>query len=156
MTRQNPEEIVQQFVTAWNKYDANLLADIFVDDADFVNVIGLWWHKKEDIFKAHDYGLKVIFKESTLIIKRTKIRYLTDTIAIVHARLQLSNQSALKENETPQLRNNLFIFVTQKIENNWYCIAAQNAEIQSGKETFIKKEDGSFEAVNYNQFKSKD
>lgn len=155
MIRDTPEQIVEQFVNAWNQYNAELLADIFIEDADLVNVTGLWWHKKEDIYKAHDYGLKIIFKDSTLTLKRTKTRYLTDTIAIVHARLQLSNQSALINNEEPKVRNNLFMFVTQRINDNWYCIAAQNAEVQNGKETFIKKEDGAYKAVNYGSFRKK-
>ncbi|WP_240485568.1 DUF4440 domain-containing protein [Myroides marinus] len=117
--------------------------------------MGIMVRDEGDSNKAHDYGLKVIFKDSTLTLKRTKTRHLTDTIAIVHARLQLSNQSALVHNEEPQVRNNLFIFVTQRINDSWYCIAAQNAEVQNGKETFIKKEDGAYEAVNYDSFRKK-
>ncbi|MGQ8868991.1 SgcJ/EcaC family oxidoreductase [Myroides sp. TSA_177.3] len=155
MNRTLPEHIAEQFVTAWNQYDAEQLAAIFIEDADFVNVTGLWWHNKEAIFQAHDYGLRIIFNHSKLEIKRTKVRYLSDTIATVHARVRLSDQTALAESETPQIRNTLFLFVVQKIEETWFCIAAQNVEVQSGKKTFIKKEDGNFEAVNYGQFKKK-
>jgi len=153
MTRTLPEHIAEQFVTAWNQYDAEQLAALFIEDADFVNVTGLWWHNKKAIFQAHDYGLQVIFDQSKLELKHTKVRYLTDAIATVHARIRLSNQTALTINEVPQIRNTLFLFVTQKIDDAWFCVAAQNVEIQNGKETFIKKEDGSFEAVNYGKFK---
>lgn len=152
MNRTLPEQIAEQFVTAWNQYDAEQLAALFVEDADFVNVTGLWWHDKEAIYQAHDYGLRVIFNQSHLELKRIKVRYLTDTIATVHARIRLSNQTALSITEAPQIRNTLFLFVTQKIDDCWFCVAAQNVEVQSGKETFIKKEDGSFEAVNYGKF----
>lgn len=153
MNRTLPEHIAEQFVTGWNQYDAKQLADIFVEDADFVNVTGLWWQKKEEIYQAHDYGLRVIFNHAKLELKRTKVRYLTADIATVHARIRLSNQTALTANEVPQIRNTLFLFVAQRIEGIWFCIAAQNAEVQSGKETFIKKADDSFEAVNYGKFK---
>lgn len=153
MTRTLPEHIAEQFVAAWNQYDAEQLAAIFVDDADFVNVTGLWWHNKEAIYQAHAYGLGVIFNHSKLELKRTKVRYITDDIATVHARIRLSNQTALAENVPPHIRNTLFLFVVQKIDGIWFCLAAQNAEVQSGKETFIKKEDGSLEAVNYGKFK---
>ncbi|MGG5506307.1 MULTISPECIES: SgcJ/EcaC family oxidoreductase [unclassified Myroides] len=153
MHRILPEHIAEQFVTAWNKNDAEYLAAIFVDNADFVNVTGLWWQNKNDIYRAHDYGLRVIFNSAQLELKRTKVRYITDDIATVHARIRLTNQTALLTGEVPQVRNTLFLFVVQKIEGIWFCLAAQNAEVQSGKETFIKKEDGNFEAVTYGQFK---
>jgi hypothetical protein len=33
---------------------------LFVDDADFANVVGPWWHNKADIQKAHQYGLVIL------------------------------------------------------------------------------------------------
>ncbi|MEM6376904.1 MAG: SgcJ/EcaC family oxidoreductase, partial [Bacteroidota bacterium] len=56
---QSPEAIVQTFVDGWNEKDAEKLASIFVEQAEFVNVTGLWWHNKPRIYKAHEYGLRV-------------------------------------------------------------------------------------------------
>ncbi|MFV1885086.1 MAG: SgcJ/EcaC family oxidoreductase [Balneola sp.] len=61
-----PDELIDSFVDGWNERDAERLASIFVEDAEFVNVTGLWWHTKERIYKAHEYGLRVIFKDSHL------------------------------------------------------------------------------------------
>ncbi len=35
--------MAEQFVSIWNTHDMTRLADIYADDADFVNVIGMRW-----------------------------------------------------------------------------------------------------------------
>ena len=43
-----PANVVLAFVEAWNHRDPNALAALFDDDAEFVNVTGLWWHARRD------------------------------------------------------------------------------------------------------------
>ena len=72
---ETPRDISAMFADAWNARDASALARMFADDADFVNVGGLWWHKRADIEQAHDYCLQAFFKDSTLSIRQTKDRF---------------------------------------------------------------------------------
>ena len=65
---QSPEDLPKLFVEYWNQPRPDLMAALFEEDADFINVVGLWWNNRQDIFKAHDYGLKMIFKNSVLSI----------------------------------------------------------------------------------------
>jgi len=69
------------FVENWNKRRPDLMAEVFEEDADFINVVGLWWNNRADILKAHDYGLKVIFQNSTLQIIRMKTKMLSENSA---------------------------------------------------------------------------
>ena len=41
-----PEAAVHTFIEAWNERNTHKLASIFVEDAEFVNVTGLWWHNR--------------------------------------------------------------------------------------------------------------
>lgn len=79
-----PEQIADRFASGWNARDAAALAELFADDADFVNVVGLWWENREDIRRAHDYGLRTFFRDSTASIRRTKVRELAEGLAVVH------------------------------------------------------------------------
>ncbi|WP_188467356.1 SgcJ/EcaC family oxidoreductase [Marivirga lumbricoides] len=138
----------KQFVVAWNNRNATDLANLFDENAEFVNVVGLWWHNKADIFKAHDYGLKNLFSNSELSIRKVKTKFLSDDIAVVHARLHLEGQTEIKS-QTPQARNTIFTFVVQKKKQGWICVSAHNTDIVPGKETNIVKQDNSIEAVDY-------
>lgn len=146
-----PEEIPNHFVDSWNKKDAKALASIFDEDAEFINVTGLWWHDRSSIFKAHDYGLKVIFKDSELSLRKMKVKYLADNIAVVNARVHLKDQTSINAKEA-QPRNTIFTFVVHQNDNgNWSCASAQNTDIVPGKETHIIDEDGNIEAVDYRE-----
>lgn len=145
----SPEGIPKTFIKAWNLKDAKMLASIFDEDAEFINVTGLWWHDRDAIFKAHDYGLKVIFKDSELSLRMIKVKYLSDSIAVVNARIHLEGQTDI-EGKKAQARNTIFTFVVHKKNgNNWSCASAQNTDIAPGKETHIIDEDGNMEAVDY-------
>lgn len=143
----NPEEIPARFAGAWNERDADKIALLFDEDADFVNVVGIWWNNREDIRKAHDYGLRVIFNNSNLKVTKTEVKYLSDSVATVHARMRLKGQTP-KDGSKPEIRFNIFTFVVHKTENGWSCASAQNTDIVPGKETNLV-EGGEIKAVDY-------
>jgi len=145
----SPEEIPKRFGEAWNECDAQKLAALFDEDAEFVNVVGIWWHSREDIYKAHEYGLRVIFKDSTLSQGKSTVKYLSDLIAVVHARFRLKGQTPL-DGTAPEQRQTIFSFVVHRADsdNTWSCASAHNTDIIPGKETHLMK-DGEIEAVDY-------
>ncbi|MGN8225588.1 YybH family protein [Gracilimonas sp. BCB1] len=145
----NPEQIPALFTDAWMKRDADMLASLFTEDAEFVNVVGLWWHNREDIKEAHAYGFDKIFGDSDLVLRESRVKYLSDEIAVVHARMRLKNQTPKGEVNTPSLRQNIFTFVVQKLESSWICVSAHNTDIIPGAETNIIDEEGEFKSVNY-------
>lgn len=53
--KNQPESVPIILVEAWNDRDPDRLASVFEEDAEFVNVTGLWWHDRESIRKAHAY-----------------------------------------------------------------------------------------------------
>jgi|SRR6056297_787053 len=147
----SPEDIPIRFEESWNERDARKLAAIFDEDAEFVNVVGIWWHNREDIYKAHDYGLRVIFKDSHLAKGKTTVKYLSETIAVVHSRFRLKNQTALNDSK-PAQRQTIFSFVVHQVDGargkTWSCASAHNTDIKPGKETHLMK-DGEIMAVDY-------
>ncbi|MBA6151533.1 SgcJ/EcaC family oxidoreductase [Gelidibacter maritimus] len=148
-----PEEIPLLFTKAWNQYNASFIASLFTKDADFVNVTGLRFRNKERIFKAHDYGLKVIFNHSSMKLISTDVKMLSDDIAIVHARTSISEQTDdITERPLAHPRHQQFTFVAQKTDKHWLCCAAHNTEVIEGMETFKRNEDGSYSTVNYKKY----
>ncbi|MBW7845655.1 MAG: SgcJ/EcaC family oxidoreductase [Bacteroidia bacterium] len=144
-----PEEVPKLFVENWNKRRPDLMAELFEENADFINVVGLWWHNRKDIFKAHDYGLRVIFKDSFLEIISLKTKTLSNEFAIIHAKMKLSGQSSI-ENQKANIRRTIFTFVVRKTTiDNWLAVSAQNTDIVGGAETYIRTENGEFKPVNY-------
>jgi|SRR6056297_351039 len=143
----HPEDISTHFSNAWNRKDSGNLASVFDEDAEFINVTGLWWHNRVDIEKAHDYGFRVIFPDSELTVIETRIKQISDSIAVVHAKMKLTGQSP-KSKQKPSIRRTIFTFVLHKQREGWTCASAHNTDIVPGTETNII-EDGTFKSVSY-------
>jgi len=145
----DPEKMPGAFVTAWMERDAHQLASRFTKDADFVNVVGLWWHDRKAICKAHDYGLRVIFPDSQLSVRQVRSRYIGTDAAIIQARFRLRGQTARTDQENPGIRFTIFTFVMQRFDQGWLCVTAHNTDQQAGKETNVVDQDGNLEPVDY-------
>jgi len=151
MKDDRPDIIAHRFVEAWNQRDATGIAALFDEDAEFVNVTGLWWHNRQAIEKAHAYGLRTIFQHSRLELLRTKTKYLSDDIAVVHAKMKLSGQTPVAGVSQPGLRRTLFSFVVRREQGQWRCASAQNTDVVPNVETHVRDEKGQLRAADYRQ-----
>jgi len=142
-----PGDIATHFMESWNVKDAKRLASVFDEDAEFVNVTGLWWQNRTDIEKAHDYGFKIIFPDSELSLLETRTKRISDFAAVVHAKMKLTGQSP-KSKQKPSVRRTLFTFVLRKETGGWTCASAHNTDIVPGTETNIIA-GGTFKSVSY-------
>ncbi|WP_412062817.1 SgcJ/EcaC family oxidoreductase [Rubrivirga sp. IMCC45206] len=137
------------FVATWMARDADALADLFERDAEFVNVVGLWWHDRAAIRRAHAYGLRVIFPNSTLRVVRTREKALADGVAVVHAVMALEGQSAGGGVAAPGARQTVFTFVMRRGADGWRCAAAQNTDRVAGAETHARDASGALRPADY-------
>lgn len=144
-----PESIPRAFVEAWNRRDARALAALFDEDAEFVNVVGLWWHDRASIERAHAYGFEHIFPESTLVLGRVAVKRLREDVAVVHARMRLTGQTPVAGIEAAGPRMNLFSFVVHRGEGGWRCASAHNTDVVPGAETNVAGADGRLRPVAY-------
>ncbi len=69
-------KVVDTFAECWNRHDMNAFAEVFAPDAEFVNVVGLWWKGKDEIKRAHERTHATMFKNSRLTITEVSVRFL--------------------------------------------------------------------------------
>ncbi len=146
MTVAAPEDFPKAFAEAWHSRDGHRIGALFVEDADFVNVTGLWWRNRPAISKAHDYALKSFFSDSTLKPGVITSRQLGPDYAIVHCRFRLMGQTA-PDGSIAGDRQTILIFVLHRTQSGWQAVAAQNTDVVPGKETHVNSD--TFTAVDY-------
>ena len=66
-----PAAVAEAFAAAWNAADADALAELFAEDADFVNVVGVWWRRRRQIRVNHALGFRWMFPASRLCLLYT-------------------------------------------------------------------------------------
>ncbi|MDO5676705.1 MAG: SgcJ/EcaC family oxidoreductase [Propionibacteriaceae bacterium] len=136
-----PIDIVRAFAEAWSRQDADAVANLFVEDAGFVNVTGMWWHDRERIRAAHARGFEVMFPEAQVRLGRTDVRMLGADAAVVHARWHMKGQ--IKPDGSPAGdRSGVISFVATRTVDGWLAVSAHNTDTAPGRETHIASDGG--------------
>ena len=130
-----PELVGRAFAEAWADRDARALADLFAEDADFVNVVGLWWRSRDRIEQAHAYGFERIFGASTMTVRAPRTRRLGDAAAVVHVAWAIAGQ--VRPDGSPGgTREGIFVFVLERrADGRWLVVAAQNTDLVPGADS---------------------
>jgi uncharacterized protein (TIGR02246 family) len=147
MSDERPEDLLHQFAVCWNAGDAAGLGALFAEDADFVNVVGLWWRRRRDIARAHNYAFQRYFRNAQLSLEEIAVRQLRDDVATVHGRWRLEGQRDPGGAEAPA-RCGIMVLVAEKAVAGWRIVTAQNTDIAQGAETQMIG-DGGLEPVSY-------
>ncbi len=120
--------IVDQFAASWNRHDPEALAALFADDADFVNVIGLWWRGRAEIAERMRGNHATIFRESRLTPDQTRVRFLRPDVALVHTTWELAGQRTRDGRAVPP-RTGIATFVLAKRDGTWSISAFHNTDV---------------------------
>lgn len=133
----DPAQVAHAFAEAWNDADAGAIAALFVADADFVNVVGLWWTSREQIRANHAYGFQHMFGDAHMRLQGVAVRRLGEDAAVVHAAWSMSGQVA-PTGERAGNRSGVFTFtVARRPDGGWLAVSAQNTDRVPGAQTHV-------------------
>ena len=124
-------EVVEAFSETWNRHDMEAFAELFAEDAEFVNVVGLWWKGREAIRDAHAFTHASIFRNSHLVFDDIEVRNPAPTIAIARTRWTLSGHVDPDGSPLPE-RTGLLVNVLALHDGHWRIIDSQNTDIVEG------------------------
>ncbi|AXH95567.1 SgcJ/EcaC family oxidoreductase [Ornithinimicrobium avium] len=138
-----PEQVGRAFAEAWADRDARALAGLFAQDADFVNVVGLWWRSRDRIEQAHAYGFERIFGASTMTVRAPRTRRLGTSAAVVHVSWAITGQ-VRPDGSAAGPRAGIFLFVLERgPDGRWLVVAAQNTDTVPGADSLTTDPGGS-------------
>lgn len=123
--------VVEAFAECWNRHDMNAFADLFAPDAEFVNVVGLWWKGRAEIKAAHEFTHTTLFKNSRLTLAEVSTRFPTPQIAIARCRWNLVGHVTPEGMPLPE-RTGVLLNVLQQQGGKWRIIDSQNTDIIEG------------------------
>ena len=144
----SPEEVATRFAAAWSAADAGLLSELFTEDADFVNVVGLWWRTRAQIRDNHAYGFLHMFPHTVMTLNKVVVRLLGPDVAVVHAAWTLTGQIT-PTGETAGDRSGVLSFtLARQSDGHWLAVSAQNTDRVPGAQTHVAT-DGTLAPENY-------
>jgi uncharacterized protein (TIGR02246 family) len=116
------------FVDDWNRHDMKDFGSLFAVDAQFVNVIGLWWHIRAEIQREHEALHASRMRASHLVTVETAVHVLDPDAAVLMQRWQLTGDTGIDGVPLP-MRRGVMTLVTVKEGGRWKIASAQNTEM---------------------------
>ncbi len=123
--------VINSFADAWNRHDMNAFAELFTEDAEFVNVVGLWWKGRSEIKAAHEFTHQTMFKNSSLSMQEIATRFPAPGFAIARCRWTLEGHVSPDGDALP-LRNGILVNILEDVSGAWRIIDSQNTDILEG------------------------
>jgi uncharacterized protein (TIGR02246 family) len=130
---QAPQAAAAQAVAAalvddWNRHDMKRFAELFAEDAQFVNVIGLWWSGRSEIQKQHEALHATRMRNSHLVATETAVHLLRPDVAVLHLRWELTGDTGI-DGATLPMRRGVMSLVTVRTGSKWQIASAQNTDV---------------------------
>lgn len=125
-----PEQAATAFADAWNRHDMDAFAALFASDANFVNVVGIWWKNRSEIEAAHRATHDTIFRDSRLTGDVSSVVELAPGLAAVHYTWTLTGARA--PDGSSGLRTGILLLIVQQGPSGWLIKVAQNTDIVPG------------------------
>jgi len=124
--------VVRAFADAWNAHDMKAFGDLFASDAEFVNVVGLWWIGRAAIRDAHTFTHRTVFKHSRLTLDDVAIRWPAPQLALARCRWRLEGHVASDGKPLPA-RHGILQHVLRKDGDRWRILDSQNTDVIPGE-----------------------
>ncbi len=125
--------IVADLESAWNRHDMAAYGALFHEDAEWVNVVGMYWRGKAQVMKAHMAFHDTIFKECRLEGRELTVREVTpDTVVAVWTHQQDAYRTP-SGNLQDKTTNRMTLVITRR-GGNWLISQGQNGWINERAE----------------------
>jgi uncharacterized protein (TIGR02246 family)/steroid delta-isomerase-like uncharacterized protein len=77
---------IAEFEAGWNSHDMDAMFAAFAPDAEWVNIVGMWWRGLADVKRAHRAYHETLFANTPLHVDDIRVRLVTGDTAIAIVR----------------------------------------------------------------------
>lgn len=119
------QQIVENIYTAWAEGDGVKYADNFTDDVDYTVWNGIQFKGRESNIKNHQMIFDTFYKGTEVKFEITKLRFLTEDVAVVHFKGRLYKDGKLYENTPPVVP----VAILKKQNGKWRIAVFQNTPV---------------------------
>ncbi|MGA7914260.1 MAG: SgcJ/EcaC family oxidoreductase [Candidatus Acidiferrales bacterium] len=120
--------LVRSLENIWNHHRLEDLGKILAEDADWVNVVGMWWRGREDIVKAHKALHAGMFRETAMEQSDPEIRMISNDVAIATLTVRMGDYVTPDGQRMSGVVDRLTL-VTVKGDGEWQISSGHNTAI---------------------------
>lgn len=126
---------IRTFEVGWNRHDMEVLFQAFAPDAEWVNVVGMWWRGLADVKRATDAYHKTFFANTPLTIDQLHVRLITADAAVAVVRWD-KGRFLPPDGQLRPAGHDMMSIVLVKREGRWLIVAGHNTTIDEDAAPF--------------------
>jgi len=79
---QSVRQVATAYEEAWNKHDMNAMASLLTEDAEWVNIFGMWWRGLPEVRRGHQWVHEALVKNTLIHIDSCSVRLVTPGVVV--------------------------------------------------------------------------
>jgi uncharacterized protein (TIGR02246 family) len=128
-----------QYESDWNRHDTKAMGELFTDDAEWVNVVGMHWRGKPDIVRAHEVYHRLLFPRTNIKFNNIAIRPIAPNVAVAVIDEDFA-ASLLPDGGMRPASKDILSFVLVKRDGNW--------KVAHGHNTIVRPDAQPYDPIN--------
>jgi len=124
-TSAQPRDLVDAFAAALNSADAEQLGQLFSEDAEFVNILGMRMRRRQGIVDGHAWALAGPLRGRQIRFEAVDELTVTDDVAVLHGHCVRERRPDAPVEGLPD-GTSVLAFVTRRGAEGWEIVAATN------------------------------
>ncbi len=121
--------LLDRQIDSWNHHDMKAYVADMTPDVDWVNIVGMWWQGRDDVYRAHEKYHETIFKSRTLKPwKQVDLRAVTPDVIIATAIGEGDGFTGSDGRIFPP-STSILTFVLVKRSGRWWITNAHNTTV---------------------------
>jgi uncharacterized protein (TIGR02246 family) len=120
---------------AWNRHDMSSMRQLFTDDADWINIVGMHWRGKSAVLTAYDAFWRTIFQKMEITVTDVAIRAIASDIAVAVVALRASEFTTPDGKLRPATQDRLSVILANR-EGEWRIVHGQNTVVDPTAQPF--------------------
>jgi uncharacterized protein (TIGR02246 family) len=125
IARGNPQDLVNAFAEALNAKDPEALGRLFVEDAEFVNILGMRMRGREGIVAGHAWAFSGPLRGRRIRFDQIDELTVTNDVSILHGHCLRELEPDAPADGLPAGAS-VLVFVARRTPVAWVLVAATN------------------------------
>ncbi len=127
--------VVKEYGAAWNRHDMAALAELFTDDAHWINIVGMHWPGKSAVVTGHEAFHRTFFQTTDIELANIEIRAIAPGVAAAVVLLQVGPFTPPDGARRPASDDRLSLILTKR-EGCWRITQGHNTVIDPAAQPF--------------------
>ena len=120
--------VIDAHERSWNTHDVEAYLNLYTDDGEMVNVIGMHRRGKQELREEFTSLHATIMKGSRIRMLERFVRLLGPGIALAHSTWDMTGMERVPGWNVPEVRKGIFSYVMVERNKSWFITSGHNTD----------------------------